>query len=71
MVFQNTVLSSVVNSAGWEVWSSSSAQSGDFLFAEYGNTGAGASGTRASFAIKLGAALTISGGAGEWIHGLG
>lgn len=58
--FQNTVLGSIINSAGWEVWSQSSPNTADVTFEEYGNTGAGASGTRASFSTKLSSALTIS-----------
>jgi pectinesterase len=58
--FQNTVLGSIINSAGWEVWSSSTPNTEDVTFQEYGNTGAGASGTRASFSTKLSAAISIS-----------
>lgn len=53
-------MSSVINSAGWSTWSSSSPNTEGVLFGEYGNTGAGASGTRASFATKLGSAVSIS-----------
>ncbi|TVY88764.1 Pectinesterase [Lachnellula willkommii] len=60
VVFQNTELSDIVNSAGWEVWSTSTTNTEDVTFEEYGNTGAGASGTRASFSSKLSAAVTIS-----------
>jgi len=58
--FQNTVLGSIINSAGWEVWSSSTPNTEDVTFQEYGNTGTGASGTRASFSTKLSSAVTIS-----------
>jgi len=58
--FQKTVLSAIINSAGWEVWSSSTPNTEDVTFEEYGNTGTGASGTRASFATTLSSALTIS-----------
>jgi pectinesterase len=61
VVFQNTVLSANINSAGWEVWTTSTPNTADVTFEEYGNTGAGASGTRASFSKKLSAAVTISG----------
>lgn len=60
VVYQNTVMSDVINSAGWEVWSTSESNTEAVTFEEYGNTGAGASGTRASFSSKLSAALTIS-----------
>jgi len=58
--FQNTVLSAIINSAGWEVWSSSLPNTADVTFQEYGNTGTGASGTRASFATTISSAVTIS-----------
>ena len=60
VVFQKTVLSAIINSAGWEVWSSSTSNTGGVTFEEYGNTGAGASGTRASFSSKLSSAVSIS-----------
>lgn len=60
VAFQNTVLSDIINSAGWEEWSAAEPNTEDVTFAEFGNTGAGASGTRASFASKLSSALTIS-----------
>jgi pectinesterase len=58
--FQNTNLGSIINSAGWEVWSASEPNTEDVVFQEYGNTGAGASGTRASFSSKLSAPVSIS-----------
>jgi pectinesterase len=58
--FQETVLSDIINSAGWEEWSSSEPNTEDVTFEEYDNIGAGASGTRASFSTKLTSALTIS-----------
>lgn len=59
VAFQRCSLSSIINSAGWEVWSSSDTRTADVSLAEYGNTGAGASGTRASFSSKLSSALSI------------
>ncbi|KAF4631932.1 hypothetical protein G7Y89_g6194 [Cudoniella acicularis] len=58
--FQNTVLSDIINGAGWEVWSTTTSNTEDVTFQEYGNTGAGASGTRASFSTALSSAITIS-----------
>lgn len=58
--FQDTVLGAIINSAGWEEWSSSDPNTEDVTFEEYGNTGDGASGTRASFSTKLSSALSIS-----------
>ncbi|KAJ5723881.1 hypothetical protein N7488_001916 [Penicillium malachiteum] len=60
VVFQNTYLSDVINSAGWEEWSTSEPNTEDVLFGEYDNSGDGAEGTRASFATTLSAAMTIS-----------
>ncbi|KAJ5759964.1 Pectinesterase [Penicillium odoratum] len=60
VVFQKTVLSDVINSAGWEKWSSSESNTEDVLFGEYDNSGDGAEGTRASFAETLSAAISIS-----------
>lgn len=60
VVFQNTALGAIVNSAGWEVWSTTTTNTEDVTFEEYGNTGTGASGTRASFSSKLSAAVSIS-----------
>lgn len=53
-------MTDVINSAGWSEWSSSSPNTADVTFDEFGNTGAGASGTRASFAAKATAALAIT-----------
>lgn len=58
--FQQTTLSDIINSAGWEEWSTSEANTEAVTFAEYGNSGDGASGTRASFSETLKSALTIS-----------
>jgi pectinesterase len=58
--FQKTVLGAIINGAGWEVWSSSTPNTADVTFQEYGNTGTGASGTRASFSTKLSSAISIS-----------
>lgn len=58
--FQNTALSSIINSAGWRIWNDGDERIDHVTFEEYGNTGAGASGTRASFSETLSSALTIS-----------
>ncbi|KAL3424145.1 pectinesterase [Phlyctema vagabunda] len=57
---QNTVLSNLINSAGWSVWNKGDERTSNVAFTEYGNTGAGASGTRASFSSKLSSAVSIS-----------
>ncbi|KAF7555204.1 hypothetical protein G7Z17_g2391 [Cylindrodendrum hubeiense] len=60
VVFQLTTMSSVINSAGWAVWNSADTRTDNVLFGEYDNTGAGASGTRASFATALSSAVSIA-----------
>lgn len=60
VVFQNTVLSDAINSAGWIEWSSSEPNTEDVLFGEFDNSGYGAEGTRASFATTLSAAIPIT-----------
>lgn len=59
VVFQYTTMTDVINSAGWIEWSSSEPNTEDVLFGEYDNAGDGASGTRASFAEELSAAISI------------
>ena len=60
VVFQNTDMTNVINSAGWAIWNTGDARTDHVTFEEYGNTGAGASGTRASFSSKLSSAISIS-----------
>jgi len=69
VIFQFCSLSSVVNPAGWEVWESTDPNDQFVTFAEYDNTGAGASGTRASFSEKLSAPISITTvlGSTSWI----
>ncbi|KAI8654288.1 Pectinesterase [Fusarium sp. Ph1] len=57
VVFQNTELGSVVNSAGWLPWGDN--PTNNVEYGEFGNTGAGASGDRASFSKQLSAAVSI------------
>ncbi|KJR85281.1 pectinesterase [Sporothrix schenckii 1099-18] len=56
---QKTVLSSIVNAAGWSIWSTSTPNTAGVSFQEYDNTGAGARGTRVSFATKLSSPISI------------
>lgn len=58
--FQNTELSDIINGAGWKVWNEGDERIGHVTFQEFGNTGAGASGTRASFSETISSALSIS-----------
>ncbi|RPD64827.1 pectin lyase-like protein [Lentinus tigrinus ALCF2SS1-6] len=60
VVFQRSTLGSNVPAAGWSVWGSSDPQTDHVTFAEYANTGPGASGTRASFSTKLSAPVSIT-----------
>ncbi|KAA8895547.1 carbohydrate esterase family 8 protein [Sphaerosporella brunnea] len=60
VVFQNTAMTDIINSAGWSVWSSSDANTEYVTFGEYDNSGAGSQGTRASFAKTLSAPVTIT-----------
>ncbi|KIJ45280.1 carbohydrate esterase family 8 protein [Sphaerobolus stellatus SS14] len=53
VVVSNSNLGSHINPAGWSIWSTSTPNTANVLFGEVGNTGAGASGTRASFSTKL------------------
>ena len=58
--FQNTNLGSIINSAGWAVWSTTEARTSNVLFEEYNNSGTGAAGTRASFSTKRSSAVSIA-----------
>ncbi|KAK0217514.1 pectin lyase fold/virulence factor [Armillaria nabsnona] len=53
VVYTSCSLGNLINSAGWEQWSSSSPNTDHVTFAEYESIGSGASGTRASFAKTL------------------
>ncbi|KAL3425806.1 Pectinesterase 2 [Phlyctema vagabunda] len=55
---QNTVLSSIINAAGWSVWSTSDARTADVTLQTYKNTGATC--CTASFGTALSSAVTIS-----------
>ncbi|KAK6985026.1 pectinesterase [Favolaschia claudopus] len=53
VAFTNTNLGALINGAGWEIWSTATPNTAAVTFAEFRNTGTGASGTRASFSKKL------------------
>lgn len=57
---QDTSMTSVINSAGWSQWSSSTPNTQYATFEEYGNAGSGAKGTRASFSKKLSSPVEIT-----------
>ncbi|KAJ7868807.1 pectin lyase fold/virulence factor [Mycena olivaceomarginata] len=53
VVYTSCTLGAHINPAGWSIWSTATPNTADVTFAEYDSTGAGAAGTRASFAKKL------------------
>ncbi|KAF7553036.1 hypothetical protein G7Z17_g3889 [Cylindrodendrum hubeiense] len=57
VVFQNSELGSVVNPAGWKAWGTNPTD--NVYYGEYGNTGDGATGERASFAQELTSPVSI------------
>ena len=59
VVFQNTELSKVVNSAGWAIWNVGDDRTNETYFGEFANRGPGAQGQRASFAKKIGSPIAI------------
>ncbi|KAF7586104.1 hypothetical protein BBP40_009454 [Aspergillus hancockii] len=60
VLFQKTSMTNVIKAAGWSEWSTSTANTENVTFAEYGKTGAGAKGTRASFSEKFSEPVAIS-----------
>ncbi|KAH6855925.1 carbohydrate esterase family 8 protein [Chaetomium sp. MPI-CAGE-AT-0009] len=60
VIVQQTSLSKVINGAGWRIWNDGDPRTDGVEFGEYANTGDGSKGTRASFAKKLPAAVSIS-----------
>ncbi|KAK3350050.1 family 8 carbohydrate esterase [Lasiosphaeria hispida] len=60
VVVQKTAMTNVINSAGWRIWNTGDERTGNVVFGEHANTGAGASGTRAAFATRLSAPVAIS-----------
>lgn len=59
VVFQKSLLSAVINPAGWHIWNTGDERTSNVTFGEYGNTGAGAAGPRAGFATALSKAVKI------------
>ncbi|POS69020.1 pectinesterase [Diaporthe helianthi] len=60
VTFQKTSMSEVINPAGWHPWNTGDERTEHVTFAEYGNTGPGASGTRAKFSTKPSSPVAIS-----------
>lgn len=52
-------MSAVVNEAGWSEWSKAQPNTKNVFFGEYGNSGAGSKGPRASFATALSSPVAI------------
>ena len=71
VVVQRTGLSKVVNAAGWVKWNDATPNTENVFYREFGNTGTGASGTRASFSSKLSAAVgmaeVLGSGYASWV----
>ncbi|KAJ9625085.1 hypothetical protein H2203_005039 [Taxawa tesnikishii (nom. ined.)] len=70
VVYMNSYLDQNINSAGWQVWSTSSPQTSGVLFGEFNNSGPGSwqAGTaRASFATNLTATQAASYTLASWI----
>ncbi|KAL2165022.1 hypothetical protein VTH06DRAFT_318 [Thermothelomyces fergusii] len=60
VVFQRTRLSEVINPAGWSIWNAGDERTDRVEFAEYANTGAGATAwSRAPFSRQLSAPVSI------------
>ena len=60
VTFQKTSMTNVINAAGWKIWNTGDERTSNVQFTEYANTGAGASGTRASFSSTLSSAVGIT-----------
>ncbi|KAM0304621.1 hypothetical protein HYE67_001703 [Fusarium culmorum] len=60
VTFQKTSMSAVIHPAGWSIWNKGEENTGHVQFNEFGNTGAGSTGARASFSKKLSSAVSIS-----------
>jgi pectinesterase len=71
VVFQKTSMSAVINGSGWRIWNTGDERTAHVTFGEYGNTGAGASGTRAKFSTKLSSPVAISAVLGSTYASLG
>lgn len=56
---QQTSMSNVINAAGWHIWNTGDERTDHVSLGEYGNSGTGAKGPRASFASTLKSPLTI------------
>lgn len=57
-IVQNSKLGSIINAAGWSAWNPDDPHTDGTVFQEYGNTGAGAAGTR-KYETALSAPVTL------------
>ncbi|KAF1926403.1 carbohydrate esterase family 8 protein [Didymella exigua CBS 183.55] len=60
VVFQKTTMSSVINAKGWSQWNTGDPRTDSVTFDEYSNSGAGSTGTRASFSHNLSSPIAIT-----------
>ncbi|KAJ1300732.1 hypothetical protein OPQ81_002376 [Rhizoctonia solani] len=71
VIFQNSVLGSQIQPAGWSAWSTSNPMTDHVYYGEYNNTGPGVwNSARASFATNMVAGLTLDtvfGGSTSWV----
>src|SRR4030095_16663650 len=67
-IFLESNLGDLVNPAGWSVWSGNNNHLTSY-FAEYGNTGPGAAGTRPSWTYQLDAGTAQSYSISSWLSG--
>jgi pectinesterase len=59
VVFQNTELSKVINSAGWSIWNVGDDRTNETYYGEYQNKGLGAQGQRANFSQEIKSPIAI------------
>ena len=59
VVFQQCSLSEVINSGGWRIWNEGDERTNGVFYGEFGNSGPGAKGRRASFARTLDRPVTV------------
>lgn len=71
VVFQDTSMTSVINAAGWHVWSSSTPNTDHVLFGEYGNTGRWGEWDEGWLCDGIAGAGGYWDGLGEWVSELG
>ncbi|KAE9408329.1 pectin lyase-like protein [Gymnopus androsaceus JB14] len=53
VAYTSVTMSDIINPAGWSIWETDEPNTEDVTYVEFDSTGAGASGTRASFSSKI------------------